>query len=108
MIWNLESLIEQFNYIRPAYSHVGFGYKYAEFSRAFSRQSSFDAIQHYDGTIFPGGFGADFDTSFELNNSYDGMNYSGSFGKDFGIDFDIQAGGDFVKDDFGLGFCRPM
>ena len=108
MKWYIRDLIDDFFLIKPAHTNVGFEFKGAAFSRAYNRASSFDAIQHYDGSFLPGAFGVAFGNDFQNSWYYDGYNYIGDFGKSFSFDFNAQNGGPFEFFGFSGDFNTPL
>jgi len=104
-VLNITKLISKINKYKPAHVIALFDFIAPAFGRAFGR--SFDAILHYDGTVWPGSFSPDFSSAFNNNIEYDGVNYIGAFGYGFNLAFDRRSGGAFHRDEFGVGFTRP-
>jgi len=101
----IDALKYQFEKLKPAHTLVLFDYDGPAFARAFDW--AFDSIPWYDGSFWPGEFGAEYDSSFATAYAYDGKFLKGGFDHAFGLGFKGHWGGDFEFNAFDTGFWKP-
>jgi len=101
---NLTKLISRIEATKPGHTHVGYRFKGAEYSRAYS--SAYNSIPSYDNSWLNGEYNREYDNSYANAYDYDGVNFTGAYDQSFSIAYDRHSGGAYGRG-YSVAYSRP-